>query len=94
MNKSLELPCGLEGENGQVIRDAEIRKIKGRVRRDVARLASKKNPDNAAILEAILKPTLVSIGGQKITTVKLLKMQLADRDFVLFEAYRHTHGDH
>jgi hypothetical protein len=89
---ALELPCGYE-HNGQVIRAAEIQRMKGRVQRDIAELSGKKKTDPADILEAVLKPSWVSLGGEKVTKVTLLGSLLADRDFLLFEMVKLLRGD-
>lgn len=89
---ALELPCGYES-NGNVIRTAEIRRMKGRVQRDIAALSNKKKTDPADILEAVLRPSWVSLGGEKVTKVTLLGSLLADRDFLLFEMVKLLRGD-
>jgi len=89
---SLELPCGYE-HNGTVIRDAEIRRMKGRVQRDIAELSGKKKTDPAEILEAVLRPSWVGLGGQKVTKIHLLGALLADRDFLLFEMVKVLRGN-
>lgn len=89
--KSLELPCG-RGHQGMVERLVDICKLKGRIQRDVAKLASKKNPNNSEILDAILRPSIVSFGGQKLTGQVLAQLLLADRDWLMFEIVKFTRG--
>jgi hypothetical protein len=88
---SLELPCGYESE-GTVIRPVTIKRMKGRVQRDIAALSAKKKSDPAEILEAVLRPSWVSLGGNKVNKVTLLGALLADRDFLLFEMVKLLRG--
>jgi len=89
---SVELPCGFESK-GLVVRNADIQRMKGRVQRDLARLVGKKNPDPADILESVLAPSWVSLGGEKVNKVTLLGSLLADRDFLMFEMVKLLRGD-
>ena len=90
--KSLELPCGLESEGGVVRKNIEIRKLKGKVQRDIARLQAAKKPDAGAILDAILMPSVVGVEGDKPTINDIRLMLIADRDWLLFELRKHTWG--
>lgn len=89
--KTLQLPCGLETD-GRVERTVEINKMKGKVQRDVARIANKKNADNYQVIEAILKPTVASVGSEPATGTILGALLLADRDWLLFEIVKHSRG--
>jgi hypothetical protein len=90
-SKTLQLPCGYE-VRGRVERSVEIVKLKGRVQRDVARLANKKSVDTYAVLEAILKPTVKSVGSERATPTLMGEVLLADRDWMLFEIVKHSRG--
>lgn len=90
--KSLELPCGLESEGGIVRKNIEIRKLKGKVQRDIARLQAAKKPDAGAILDAILMPSVVGVEGERPTINDVRLMLIADRDWLLFELRKHTWG--
>lgn len=90
--KMLELPCGLEETGGVVSREIEIRKLKGRVQRELAKLQQRKRPDAAVMLDTILQPSIVSLNGTPPDLMRLRRMLLADRDWLLFELRKHTWG--
>ena len=90
--KSLELPCGIESEGGVVRKNIEIRKLKGKVQRDIARLQAAKRPDAGAILDAILMPSVIGVEGEKPAINDIRLMLIADRDWLLFELRKHTWG--
>lgn len=90
--KFLELPCGIEEQGGKIQREIEVKKLKGKIQREIARLQARKRPDAATILDAVLRPSIVSIGNDKPSFNLLRKMHLADRDWLLFELRKHTWG--
>ncbi len=90
-SKTLQLPCGLETD-GRIERTAEIGKLKGKVQRDIARIANKKNADMYHVIEAILKPSVQTIGSEPASGTILGALLLADRDFLLFEIVKHSRG--
>jgi hypothetical protein len=90
--KQLRMPCGLEEQGGIVHRDLEIRKLKGRIQRDVARMQAQKRANAADILDAILTPSIIRVGNEPATPMTLRAMHVADRDWVLFELRKLTWG--
>lgn len=90
--KNLELPCGVESEGGVIRKNVEIRKLKGKIQREIARLQAAKRPDAGAILDAILMPSVVGIEGKAPSINDIRLMLIADRDWLLFELRKHTWG--
>jgi len=91
-NTILELPCGVD-LHGQVKRQVEIRKMKGSVQRDVARIVGQKNPEMSAAIDAVLNPSIVSLEGESLRPDALRVMYIADRDWLLFEVLKLLRGD-
>lgn len=91
--KQLDLPCGLEQVGGSVARACEIRKLKGRMQREIAKMHAKKKIPQAKLLNSILLPSIVSIGGESPTLRLVRDMHIGDRDWLLFELRKHTWGD-
>jgi hypothetical protein len=76
----LELPCGFV-RNGEIIRRVEIRKMKGRIQRDIARMQGQKK-NAAAIIDMILHQSIVALGEEKPTLGQIQDLLLADRDWL------------
>jgi hypothetical protein len=93
VEKNVDLPCGLELPGGKLVRSAVIRKLKGQGQIDAASLASKKNPDNSEVMQAVLTPSVVRIGDKSCSSTIFQDMLIADTDALLFEVVRLTAGD-
>lgn len=87
----LDLPVGVE-EMGRVLRRVEVRKLKGKMQRDVARLAAKKRPNPEGIIQTILQPSIVSLDGRPTRIEDLRGMPMGDSDWLLFELRKLTWG--
>lgn len=92
MGITLELPCGRDLPGGRVERSVTITKIKGKVQRDVARIASKKNTSAGAVVDAILRPTLKTAEGSPVGPGELNSLFLGDRDWLIFQLHKLTKG--
>lgn len=88
--KLLDLPCGLEHAGGLVERGAEIRKIKGRMQREVAALQAKKGRQRGQIVNTLLMSSLVRLGEHAPTLRTIRNLKIGDRDWLLYELYKHT----
>lgn len=79
LEHAFELPCGLLRE-GEVIRDAEITPMTGRVRKNIARPDIRRN--GARIIDAVLLACVRSIGGKRVDRQVLDELLVGDRDFL------------
>ena len=91
-NRVLTLPCGLERPGGQAIRHVELQRLKGNIQLDIAKLTQQPNVAPADVIDAILRPAIVRVGDEPISSALLEKLQLADKDWLLFQTKILQHG--
>jgi hypothetical protein len=73
----LELPCGVNLGSGRIERHLEVKKFTAKAQRDAS---STKNA--AQRIDAILKPSLVSLDGKRVGITTLKSMLVGDRDWL------------
>jgi len=89
----VSLPCGLSRTQGVVVRDAVIKKMKGRVQKDISELSAAKNPNVSEIYNALLQACVESVGEKPGTSLLFEQLTFGDRDWLLFEAVKLMKGE-
>lgn len=87
-----KLPCGYVDVNDKEHREVEVAKLKGRVRKAIARQEVRSNP--VKILDTVLSHCVVRIGEVKNPKKSMLDgLVTGDRDFIVLKVRQLSMGD-